>query len=426
MNHDLAAEKALCLALVTNNVAWDYCGDQLRAEMFSSDQARSVFTAVSALVRACQRVTPEAIQAHMISAGAPGSVVPSWAKAPGGASVESVPVLAARIRDLWGRRELARVAAEAAAAAPDQPATRTADQLSAAVSAVAMAGASPALRVDRIVYDWLNELETESKSGSKPLFVKTGFGKFDHETGGLARGELSVFAARPGNGKSALMVAIACNLAAAGIPVGCFWLEDDRRDFARRVLARMLSLEAWRFRGSARDVLNHVTSHRDFLEKVDLPIHVDDTHAVTMTEIAARMRRMSREHGVRAFILDHLGEVLIERGDRWGDRHDLSLGLVARQYRDTAKALGAVPILVSQMNRRVEQRAADEVPRMSDLDGSGQVEQAARMIAFLQQHRDANGTATGTGALHIVKATGGTPCSVQMRWEGPSMTWREA
>jgi replicative DNA helicase len=60
---------------------------------------------------------------------------------------------------------------------------------------------------------------------------------------------------------------------------------------------------------------------------------------------------------------------------------------------------------------------------MSDLDGSGQVEQAARLIAFLQQHRNADGTTKDTGSLHVVKVTGGSPCSVNLRWDGPSMTW---
>ena len=116
----------------------------------------------------------------------------------------------------------------------------------------------------------------------------------------------------------------------------------------------------------------------------------------------------------------------IEREERWGDRHDLAIGRVAREYRDTAKQLGAVPVLVSQMNRKWEARGTDSLPQMSDLDGSGQVEQAARLIAFLQLHRGGDGAPLGTGALHVVKATGGQTGTVQLRWNGGSMTWEEA
>jgi replicative DNA helicase len=78
------------------------------------------------------------------------------------------------------------------------------------------------------------------------------------------------------------------------------------------------------------------------------------------------------------------------------------------------------------MNRRIEQRGADTVPQMSDLDGSGQVEQAARLIAFVQLHRNQDGTTVGTGALHIVKATGGNTGTIDLKWNGSQMTWSEA
>jgi replicative DNA helicase len=221
------------------------------------------------------------------------------------------------------------------------------------------------------------------------------------------------------------VIALAVNLALSGVPVGILWLEDDWRDAVRRFLARRLKCDAWRLRGKPAGALNYVSSHESFLSKVDLPLYVDDTHGLTVTDIQARMRRMSREHGVKVFVLDHLGEVRIEREERWGDRHDLALGRVAREYRDTAKSLGAVPILISQMNRRWEQRGTDTVPQMSDLDGSGQVEQAARLIAFVQLYRDDKGAATGKGALHVAKATGGVTGSVGLRWNGNSMTWEE-
>jgi replicative DNA helicase len=221
-------------------------------------------------------------------------------------------------------------------------------------------------------------------------------------------------------------VALAANFAARGIPVGMFWLEDDWRDAVRRFLSRRLCAEAWRLRGAPAKALDYVTKFPDFVDRSDLPLYVDDTHGLTITDIQARMRRMSREHGVRVFVLDHLGEVKIEREERWGDRHDLALGRVAREYRDAAKSLGAVPILISQMNRRIEQRGADSVPQMSDLDGSGQVEQAARLIAFVQLHRNERLEPKGTGALHIVKATGGQTGTVDLKWSTQSMTWEEA
>jgi replicative DNA helicase len=424
VTYDLEAEKRLALALVLDPFAWDHVHELLDAEMFGGEQSRAVFEAVKRVIRANKPITPITVQAEIVAAGRAGSVVPGWAEGKPSSRAETL-TLAKRVRSLWASRLLRETGAATAEskAEPEEMAAKLGEVL----NRVQSGGTTGAQPISQLVYDWLTELEAEAKDpNAVPVFYETGFKALDAATGGLARGELSVLAARPGSGKSSFVMALACNFAAVGIPVGMFWLEDDWRDAARRFLARRLRLEAWKLRGRPGPALNYVASHENFLQKSDLPLYVDDTHGLTVVDIQARMRRMNREHGVRVFILDHLGEVRIEREERWGDRHDLSLGRIAREYRDTAKQLGAVPILVSQMNRRWEQRGTDTTPTMSDLDGSGQVEQAARLIAFVQMFRGEDGAPTGNGALHVVKATGGQTGTVGLKWNGNSMTWEEA
>jgi replicative DNA helicase len=425
MMHDLEAEKRLALTLVLDPNAWDYCSDIVRAPMFGSDQARAVYEGVKAVVTASKPITPVTVQAAMTAAGRGGSVVPGWAKGTPLSPVEAVE-LAKRIRLLWEGREIAARGAVAVGLAEKDPAASQ-RALAELLGDVQARGDGGAKKIDALVYEWMIELERDAKDpNARSVFYDTGFASLDKATGGLARGELSVFAARPGSGKSSFVIALAVNLAARGIPVGMFWLEDDWRDAVRRFLARRFECEAWRLRGQQpAKALNYAASIPGVIERSNLPLFVDDTHGLTITDIQARMRRMSRESGIRVFILDHLGEVRIEREERWGDRHDLAIGRIAREYRDTAKQLQAVPILISQMNRRWEQRGADALPQMSDLDGSGQVEQAARLIAFVQLYRDDTGAPTGKGALHVAKATGGTTGSVGLRWVGQSMTWQE-
>jgi replicative DNA helicase len=424
VTHDLEAEKRLALTLVLDPSSWDYVSEMVRAEMFGSDQARAVFDGVKAVVCASKPITPVTVQAAMISAGRSGSVVPGWAKGAPLAHAEALEA-ATRIRVLWEGREIASRGSAAVDLAARDP-VGAASALSELLVDVQARGTGGAKRIDALVYEWMTELERDAKDpNARPVFYDTGFSKLDAATGGLARGELSVFAARPGNGKSSFVMSLAVNLAARGIPVGLFWLEDDHRDAVRRFLARRFMAEAWRLRGHPAKALKYACDLEGILDKSNVPLYVDDTHGLTIVDIQARMRRMAREHDVRVFVLDHLGEVRIERDERWGDRHDLALGRVAREFRDTAKQLGGVPILISQMNRKWESRGADALPQMSDLDGSGQVEQAARLIAFVQLYKDESGEATGKGALHVVKATGGTTGTVGLRWVGQSMTWME-
>lgn len=424
MQHDLAAEKTLALTLVLDPGAWDYVADLLKPEMFGSGQARAVFEGVRSVVRASKPITPITVQAAMTEAGQGASAVPGWAKGAPASPAEAAE-LAKRIRLLWEGREITTRASKAAGEAEKDP-VAAASALSSLLSDVQSGTSTGAKRIDSLVYEWMTELEAEAKDpNAQPVFYETGFKQLDRATGGLARGELTVFAARPGSGKSSFVMSLAVNLAASGVPVGLFWLEDDRRDAVRRFIARRFMAEAWKLRGKPIQALNYACSLPSVLKGADLPLYVDDTHGLTITDIQARMRRMTRENGVRVFVLDHLGEVRIEREERWGDRHDLALGRVAREYRDTAKQLQAVPILISQMNRQWEKRGTDALPQMSDLDGSGQVEQAARLIAFVQLIRDDTGAPTDKGALHVAKATGGTTGTVNLKWVGGSMTWLE-
>lgn len=425
MLHDLEAEKRLALALVLAPATWDYVGDMLTPAMFGGEQARAVFEGVRSVVLSGKPITPVTVQAAMVASGRTGSVVPQWATGRA-CSAEDAIALAGRVRELWGRRRILEAAGAVVERGATTPLADSVSALGEALDALQSGSEGKARSMGQVVYDWLSELEAEAKSPNPaPVFYETGFKSLDRATNGLARGELSVLAARPGNGKSSFVVALATNLALAGVKVGMFWLEDDWRDAARRFIARRFQAEAWRLRGRAGPALHYATCLPDILTASDIPIWVDDTHGLTITDITARMRRMHREHGVQVFFLDHLGEVRIEREERWGDRHDLALGRVAREYRDTAKSLNAVPVLVSQMNRQWEKRGTDSIPQMSDLDGSGQVEQAARMIAFVQMYRGEDGRPTGTGALHVVKATGGQTGSVNLRWDGERMTWGE-
>lgn len=422
---DLEAEKKLVLTIINDPAAWDYVVETVNEGMFGSDIAIGAFAAVRHLTAQCKAVTPITVQTQMVEKGViKGSVIPTWMKGPT-LTMKDLQSVAARIRDLWTRRELARVTRAVADSVEESDPKDVIARLNTMLDSVEGGATASSKSLLALSMEYLTEIEEQAKNPGTRIYFDTGFSGFDKATGGLMAGELAVFAARPGNGKSSWVMAVASNLAKRGIPVGLFWMEDDGKDAVRRYIAREFKVSAYSFRAKPFDALKAVTKNNDYADRLSFPLYIDDTHGLTIGDITARMRRMKREHGVKVFILDHAGEVRIDRSEGWGDRHDLAVGQVARRYRDAAKELHAVPILVSQMNRRFEHRDANELPKMSDLDGSGQVEQAARQIAFIQQFRDKDGMATGKGALHLVKSTGGVPGTLRLRWDGPSMTWHE-
>ena len=231
------------------------------------------------------------------------------------------------------------------------------------------------------------EVETSLKDPTRSMLAtfQTGLGAFDRITGGLAVGRLTVFAARPSQGKSAIAVAMAHHLAITGVKVGLFWLEDEQTYFADRLLARHTGLPfAWTRRPRPEDGI--AIAKGSDLRLLD-NVLIDSSKGLTSSQIAARMRRMARVHGVRVFIVDHLGEIRVSKGE-WGDRHDLALGDAVRVFRNTAIELRAAPVLFAQQNRQGDARGENAPPRMSDIQGSGQIEQAARILAFIRKTED--------------------------------------
>ncbi len=409
---DLQAERTLALTLVATPEAYDRCGDVLEKFMFTDDMAGRIYDAVQRLLFAAQSVNAVSVQAELVK-GKGGSVLPTWNR---GATVglDEVETLAKRVREMWARREIESAASRAAQIATSKGSQAAAQDMAETLARL-QTGGGRAKTMTELTYDFVTELQRDMNDPNARVAFETGYKLYDKHTGGLRPGLLTVLAGRPGNGKTSFVMGMISHLARTGVPVGAFWMEDDWRDAVRRYHSARNYVPASDLRGDpkkAAQAMNEAAMRH--LEEQDR-IFIDDTHGMTVADIAARMRRMHREHGVRVFFADHLGEMRVEREERWGDRHDLALGKAARIFRDTAKELKAAPVLISQMNRQVERRT-DGKARMSDLDGSGQVEQAARVIAFLSQGHNEAGEPNGDFLCDLAKNTNGTPGPIQMRW----------
>lgn len=414
---DLQAERVLALTLVHQPTAFDYVGGVIDYAMFADPLARSIVEAVTCLCNEGQQVTPVSVQARLASIGKSGTAIPTWPK---GKTVEAcdAKALAERLRDLWARREIEALASRLSNIAEERG-TGAAIEAMVALQETLTVGRDGSQTVVELAMKYMDEANEQLLNPNKLTRFATGYPRLDTRTGGLTVGQLAVLAARPSSGKTSFVMGMIVHLARTNVPVGCFWLEDEWRDAVRRYYQtrHRVPSNAWRDPGRAASLLAlHVPESFEEARR----IHVDDTHGLTIEDIAARMRRMKREHGVRVFFADHLGEIRIEKDDRWGDRHDLALGRAAKVFRDTAKDLDAVPVLVAQMNRQVEKRSSGQAV-MSDLDGSGKIEQAARLIAFCSVPKNDDGEPTGEFVVDVAKNTNGAPGRIQMRWVADQM-----
>jgi replicative DNA helicase len=117
-----------------------------------------------------------------------------------------------------------------------------------------------------------------------------------------------------------------------------------------------------------------------------MPIFIDDSGSVTVSEIRSRCRRLQSADGLAAVIIDYLQLVRPTTTNSRGQNRNEELSEICRTLKSTAKDLGIPIIALAQLNRAVESRN-DKRPMLSDLRDSGSIEQEADMVAFL--YRDA-------------------------------------
>ncbi len=235
------------------------------------------------------------------------------------------------------------------------------------------------------------------------LGLGCGYPDIDKITQGFKPGELIVLAARPGVGKTALALSIALHVAQAGHRVGIFSLEMDRELLLQRLLALHLGEETTRIprllrRGDPRVITA-------LAEVSELPIHIDHTPSLNVMAIRDRARRLAAEFPVDLWVIDYLqlAQSMSPKDDDVRRITAISQGLMsmAREFR--------VPVLaLSQLSRAVEGRAG-HLPLLSDLRGSGSIEQDASQVWFIfrEELYDTETDKQGMAEIHVAKHRNG-------------------
>lgn len=206
-----------------------------------------------------------------------------------------------------------------------------------------------------------------------------GIRDMDAITGGLIAPDLIIVAARPGMGKTGYALSIARNVAKKGIPVIFFSLEMDFLQLTARLQSMDAAMGSEVFRRP--DKMNHYENDRlskASLETAELPIWVDDTAGLNITELRVAARRAVRQ-GAKLIIVDYL-QLMTGRGD--GNREQ-EVSSISRGLKKLAKELQVPIIALSQLSRAVETRGGMKRPQLSDLRESGGIEQDADIVQFI-------------------------------------------
>lgn len=263
-------------------------------------------------------------------------------------------------------------------------------------------------------------------SGNLKSGIFTGFTKIDNHIGGWQRTELTILAARPGMGKTALALQFLIQPALIHrIPTLLFSIEMG----ANPILSRVQSILTGH---SANNLIKgNVTA--DDIKSVKLgtqalynncPVYIDCTPGISVYDFRQKARQMKKEKGIELIIVDYLQ--LMKAGIKGNREQEIST--ISRTLKETAKELDIPIIALSQLSRDVEKRGGSNRPQLSDLRESGAIEQDADMVIFINRPEYYDKTefedgadATGQAELIISKNRNGSCGFIRVGFEAANV-----
>jgi replicative DNA helicase len=214
--------------------------------------------------------------------------------------------------------------------------------------------------------------------------LSTGYHSLDNYLCGMAPGDFIIIGARPGHGKSTLMMNIATNIASNRIPVGIFELEMSGVNLAKREMAGGLRVDYKQIRTgnlSNPELTRLVTVAGDLNA---CQIYIDDTPGIQIAKLWQRARQMKRK-GVQIIFIDYI--TLIRHPNNKLKQWE-AVSEIGNSIKQIARELSIPIVALSQLRRE----GADKPPRMEDIRASGSLEQDADTIIFIYCKEDEDNT----------------------------------
>jgi replicative DNA helicase len=408
--HSIDAEQSVLGGLMLDNGAWDQVADLVGEQDFYRLSHRLIFRAVADLA---EKGSPFDVvtlgdwlrgRSEIEQAGGLAYLGELAANTPSAANIKAY---AGIVRERAVLRDLVRVAGQIADSAfqPEgRDATDLLDNAERLVFEIAERGVRRRggfrLMKDLLagVVDRIDELYQRNN----PITgVSTGFTDLDGLTSGLQRSDLVIVAGRPSMGKTSFAMNLAEHaLLGERLPVAVFSMEMPAEQLVMRLISSLGRIDQHKVRTGRLDDQDwpRLTSAIGMLS--DRPMFIDDTPALTPTELRARARRLKREHGLGLVVIDYL-QLMQVPGTR--ENRATEISEISRSLKALAKELQVPIVALSQLNRSLEQRP-NKRPVMSDLRESGAIEQDSDLILFIYRDEVYNEDSPDKGTAEIIVA----------------------
>ena len=409
--HSIEAEQAVLGGLLISNSVWEHVSERVSEDDFYRKDHRAIFRAISQLDDEGQPfdvvTVAEWLDSHqqLDDAGGLTYLAALAERTPGVSNVKAYA-------DIVRKRSVLRQLIQATNTISESifnPEGRTNEQILDLAEQTVFEIAEKESK-GRRSYDTIKDLLVGALDKIDELFhrdnpitgVATGFEKFDELTAGLQPSDLVIIAGRPSMGKTTLAINIAEHAVIKDkLAVVIFSMEMPGDSLAMRMMSSLGRIDQQKIRtGKLKDEdWPRLTSAVEILK--DAKLFIDDTPALTPSEIRARCRRIYRERGgLDLVIIDYL-QLMQVAGN--SENRTTEISEITRSLKAMAKELSVPVIVISQLNRSVEQRQ-NKHPVMSDLRESGAIEQDADLIVFIYREEVYDKDTLDKGKAEIIIA----------------------
>lgn len=406
--HSVEAEQSVLGGVMLDNRAWDQIADRVHENDFYRHDHRLIYRVMNTLIQQNKPLDvltlSEALRDLHELENAGGEIY-LFELANNTPSVANVVAYADIVRERSVLRQLIAAANDIASSAFNPQGRTSIELLDAAeqqVFAISEQGnrVGGPINVKEFLSKTMDRIDTLFQLDNPITGVPTGYHDFDEMTSGLQSSDLIIVAGRPSMGKTTYAMNIAEHVALKSrLPTLIFSMEMPGESIVMRLLSSLCRIDQLKIRtGKLEDEdWPRISSTVSMLS--DAPLYIDDTPALSPTELRARARRLAKEYGQLGLIVVDYLQLMQVPG--FSENRTAEISEVSRALKSLAKELKVPVIALSQLNRSLEQRA-DKRPVMSDLRESGAIEQDADLIVFIYRDEVYNENSPDKGVAEII------------------------
>lgn len=384
--HDEQAESCVLGSILIDKDALGSIVDFLRPEFFYRDSHEAIFSAMITLFERFEPVDIVTVTAQLKKMGKYKDIGGSsyltdlTNSVPTSANIETYAHI---VGDHYIRRRLIDGSAKIAQSAFDgrDDVKIVLDKAEAEILSVSQhRSRKDFIPVKDALTESFDRLDEIHKRGNALRGVPTGFADLDNKLAGFQASNLIILAARPGQGKTAMVLNMAQYISVIQKQaVGIFSLEMSKEELVDRLLVSQADVDAWRLKtGKLSD--EDFTKLSDAMgELAEAPLFIDDTPGINIFEMRTKARRLQVNHNIQLLIVDYLQ--LVDPGRRFDNRVQ-EVSIISQSLKNLARELKVPVLAVSQLSRAVEHRG-EKKPQLADLRESGSIEQDADVVMFL-------------------------------------------